>query len=85
MPASEGLSIYAGTPAYEPVLRGKALPLTTARLRIGGAEQTQPIPLASTEIVFEVELKAGPAKLETCLIAGNGTSRGAYYVYVERA
>ena len=85
MPASEGLSIYAGAPAYEPVLRGKALPLTTARLRIGGAEQTQPIPLASTEVVFEVELKAGPAKLETRFITGDETCRGAYYVYVERA
>ena len=39
---------------------------------------------ANLGATFEVELKAGPTKLQTWFIEEDGGERGAYFVYVER-
>jgi len=64
---------------------GKAIAATTARLKIGDVDLTQPIPEDAAAVTFRVELKTGKTKLQTWLVDDeSGQSRGAYYVYVRR-
>jgi arylsulfatase A-like enzyme len=77
--------ITAALPKSTGALPGKAIAATHARLQIGDFDQTQPIPTDAEEVVFQVELKAGPTQVETWLLdEKSSTSRGAYYVRVER-
>jgi arylsulfatase A-like enzyme len=55
----------------------------TARLKIGDVEQTQPVESGAAAVTFTVELKAGPARLQTWLDEPDGTSRGAFFIDVE--
>jgi len=66
-------------------MAGKAIDAVQARLRIAGTERTLAVSATDKAAEFEVGLKAGPAELETCFTDRDGTERGAYYVYVERA
>lgn len=62
-------------------------PLTAseARIRIGDViDEKHTIEEGATEVRFEVELKAGDKDLQTWLIENDGSSRGAYFVEVER-
>jgi len=63
---------------------GKAISAVEAKLKIGDIEQTVPVTAADKAAVFTVDLKGGPAKLQSWLIDEGGESRGAYYVYVKR-
>jgi arylsulfatase A-like enzyme len=63
---------------------GRAIQATKARLTIGEIDLTEPIPAEAKEVIFRTPLKLGKAKLQTWLIAEDGTSRGAYFVYVRR-
>ncbi len=56
----------------------------TARLKIADVDVTKPIPEGAIKVEFEVELKAGDARLQTWFNHSNGKSRGAYFVEVER-
>ncbi len=77
--------ITEALPKSPGALPGAAIAATQARLKIGDFDQTQPIPPDAQEIVFQVKLKAGPAELQTWLLdEKSNTSRGAYYVRVER-
>ncbi len=55
-----------------------------ARIRIGDVDVNRPVEEEATSVTFEVDLKAGPTKLETWLEAADGSSRGAYFVEVRR-
>ena len=59
---------------------------TRARLKIGEVvrEMEIAVPDIATEVVFEVELAAGPAALQTWLTEPSGRTHGAYFVRVER-
>ena len=63
---------------------GRAIDAVKARLKVGEFDETVPVGPGDKAAVFEVELPAGPAKLETWFYGASGEERGAYYVYVER-
>jgi len=68
----------------KPINEGPGVKATTARLTIGEVDQTVPVPADAVGVTFRVELKAGPARLQSWLADEKGDSRGAYYAYVRR-
>jgi arylsulfatase B len=63
---------------------GRAIQVSKARLTIGEIDLTEPVAEKAKEVVFRTPLKPGKTKLQTWLIADDGASRGAYFVYVKR-
>jgi len=63
---------------------GKAIRVTSARLKIGSVEMRQPVEQNAREVTFRVKLEAGSAKLQSWFEDDKGNSRGAYFVYVRR-
>ena len=55
-----------------------------ARVTIGSADRSVAIPEGAEEVRLRVNLEAGPTRLRTWLVEADGTTRGAYYAYVER-
>ena len=55
-----------------------------ARIRIGPFEAGQPIPSGARSVRFETDLEAGSTKLWTWFDRADGSTRGAYFVDVER-
>jgi arylsulfatase A-like enzyme len=72
-------------PITAAVQGGRALPVHTARLKVGDIDRTQEIEMEAHSSVFEVNLKAGKTHLQTWFL--NEESKelcGAYYVYVRK-
>ncbi|MBW3541792.1 MAG: sulfatase-like hydrolase/transferase, partial [Planctomycetes bacterium] len=75
---------------YEITLRtrpghvGEALKAVRARVTIGDVEASADVAEGATAATLEIELQAGPARMQTWLQSANGTSRGAYFVEVRR-
>lgn len=73
---------------YEMTLRlrpehvGYPLPPGAARVRIGETEASRAVPDGATQVTIGLDLKSGPAKLQTWLEGEDGTSRGAFFVEV---
>jgi len=63
---------------------GKAITATNARLKVADADVSKPVSKEDHAVTFQVKLKAGKTRLETWFTNGDGTSRGAYYVYAKR-
>lgn len=63
---------------------GRAIQATQARLTIGGIDLTGPVGTDANEVIFRASLKPGKMRLQTWLTSDDGTSRGAYFVYVTR-
>ncbi|NQT86671.1 arylsulfatase [bacterium] len=63
---------------------GNALPLTHARIRVGGQEADGPIEPDARGVTFTLDLPAGETRMQTWLSDGADLELGAYYVYVER-
>jgi hypothetical protein len=63
---------------------GQAIHASTARLTIGEVDLASRVDAGAREVVFRTSLKPGKMKLQTWLAAEDGTSRGAYFVYVRR-
>jgi arylsulfatase B len=61
-----------------------AIAANRAQLTIGAIDQTKPIEPGDKFAEFAVSLPKGPAELRTFFHDPDGTSRGAYYLYVER-
>lgn len=62
---------------------GVALPIATARLKIGAFDQTVPVGPEDNSVRFRVPLTAGPVELQTWFSERAGQPLcGAYYVYV---
>jgi hypothetical protein len=91
-PKVEDRAIIQGIPgplvAYRDIKNGygggKALPLISARLRIGHNKYQQTISPNDKAVVFTVDLEAGETELQTYLYDNDQNDIGAYYVYVER-
>ena len=77
---------HSAAPDYDGDARpGVALPIASARLKIGGFDQTKSVTPSDKAVKFTTKLKAGPVKLETWFADSAGKEiSGAYYVYVER-
>ena len=88
-PQESGLGIAAPAPPLQGVdggwPAGNALPVASAWLRAGGAEQTLPVPDGATEATFRLPLERGPAQIRSWWIdaAGNHLA-GAFYLTAER-
>ncbi len=82
--------IRASLPAGELVpggfqyVPGKAISVTSARIKIGDYDKTVPVSEQDKGAVFKVRLKAGDTFLKTWFITDQQESLGAYYVYVRR-
>ena len=55
-----------------------------ARVKIGDPSKEQDVSAGATSASFEMDLPAGPARLQTWLTKPDGSERGAYYVEVTR-
>jgi arylsulfatase A-like enzyme len=62
----------------------KAIHAEKARLQIGEFDQTQPVRPEDLGIAFQMQLPAGPTRLQTWFYDVDGTERGAYYIYARR-
>jgi arylsulfatase B len=63
---------------------GAAISAVQARIRLGSLTRSTSITGTEPFAAFELQLKSGPADLETAFIDASGAERGAYYVYVTR-
>jgi hypothetical protein len=62
---------------------GPGIKAAKARLTIAGLDLSQPVPAGAAAVAFQVNLPAGPTRLQSWLIDAQGNSRGAYYAYVK--
>ncbi len=88
-PRESGLALAAPAPAFEGVdgsyPPGVALPIASARLRIGEAEHSKSAEQGAEAVTFRVRLDAGPADLKTWFLDDEGKELcGAYYVEARR-
>jgi hypothetical protein len=82
-PLSEGLPVQNVTDGQ--YIAGVAIPIASARLRIGPFDSTRQPDPSGCSVTFETELRAGPADLDTGMLDASGQPIcGAYYVYVWR-
>jgi arylsulfatase A-like enzyme len=86
MPIAAGLDPGQAVPGERPfrAVPGKSIQPSNASIKIGAIESEQPFPKDAVEVVFELDLKASVSTLETLFHSADGTTHGAYYVYVER-
>ena len=77
--------LYAFTLRERPEVAAFPLTATEARLRVGNLiDEKLKVEQGATAVRIEVELKAGDAEVQSWLIENDGSSRGAYFVEVER-
>jgi hypothetical protein len=74
----------ADTPITAAPDGGKALAIKKARLKIADFDKTIDVSADDKAATFRMKLKAGPTHLQSWFTDADGTSRGAYYVYVRR-
>ena len=88
-PAESGLGISAPAPIMQGIdgtfPEGKALPVSSAWLRVGDSEQTHPVPADASQVAFRMELQPGPTQARTWWHDAEGNRlAGAYYLTAER-
>lgn len=93
-PKSEDLEICAGLPGRKEnhlpgkictkIPKGKAIPITSAKIKIGDIELSKPVNKTEKEITFRVNLKKGDIDLYTWFISDDKSSRGAYFAYIKK-
>jgi arylsulfatase A-like enzyme len=72
-------------PLEGPMGKGKAVPIAKARVKVGGADVSQPTISGQKQVLFTVPLDAGKTQLSTWFYDGNGKELcSAYYTRVER-
>jgi len=72
-------------PLAGPMGKGKAVPIASAKLKIGGAEASKPAPAGAKSVAFTMDLKAGKTVLETWFHDKNGKVLcSAYYTEVKQ-
>ena len=76
--------LYAFTLMERPPEADYAIEGVEARIEIGPFEARRAISPGARSMRFETELEAGPTKLWTWFDRADGTTRGAYFVDVER-
>ena len=86
-PVEADAAITAGVPAYKGELirfqAGKALPITSARLKIGRFDVSKPVETSDKAAVFTLHLPPGKTTLQTWFYDGTGKELcGAFYTYV---
>jgi len=83
-PIRASLPPYLGVDGTIP--GGIALPVVTARMKIGGTDLSKKVADEDKEAVFEVTLPAGPTQLQTWFLEADGKETcGVFYVEVRRS
>ncbi|TWT57829.1 Arylsulfatase precursor [Thalassoglobus neptunius] len=72
-----------GTKAFR-TTPGKPINPVRATLKIGDLVEEKSVDPDAEEVVFEVQIPAGPTQMSALLEAPDGTVYGAYYAYVEK-
>jgi arylsulfatase A-like enzyme len=75
---------YKVTLRHAPPEAAMKLNADQARLKIGEQEKSKPVPEGAQAVTFTLDLKPGKARMQTWLRSDSQTTRGAFYVYVER-
>ena len=88
-PREANVAISAGMPArphaFGEFRAGVALPIVSAKLKVGEIEKNQAIAPGDQAVVHVVQLERGPTRLQTWFYDADGKEIcGAYYVYVTR-
>lgn len=91
-PKSTGAKIVAGMEPSEPVpglkafreTPGKALPIESAQLKVGGFSGEQKVTADDSGVTFEMELTKGEVELETTFVLKGGETVSAYFAEVEK-
>jgi arylsulfatase len=88
-PKEADANIVDGVPAFKAfdggLPAGKALPIATARLKVGAFDEKKKVEPRDKGIAFDVRLKAGKTTLQTWFDDAAGKELcGAYFVYVQR-
>ena len=83
-PIRKGLEALKAVPGGQGLEKGKALDLQEATLEVDGQVLNSIIKGEDKSILFEVDLKEGPARVKTWFKGPNATTLGAYYVYVRK-
>jgi arylsulfatase A-like enzyme len=73
---------YAITLRHKPAVAEFPLQAVAARVKLGEVEALTNIASGSTSVTLQVDLPAGPARLETELRDDGGEGRGAYFVEI---
>lgn len=74
----------AAAPINAAIPGGRVIRANKARLAIGQVDLAKPVSEDAREVLFRLPLKPGKMSLQTWLTADDGTSWGAYFVYVRR-
>ena len=74
----------ADVPISGAIPGGRAIPVRRARLTIADVDLTASVAKEAREVIFRTRLRAGRTTLQTWFLSDDGTSRGAYFVYVRR-
>jgi arylsulfatase A-like enzyme len=89
-PLETGLSLNGSLPPGEavpggdPQPEGVPLQFIEARIKVGLQEQSTQVDPSQEDVRFSFDLVPGEFKMQTWLEDAEGTSRGAYYVYVTK-
>ncbi len=88
-PVEADAAIAAGLPELMVTdgkyLAGKALPVASARLKVGTRDERKPVSPQDKSAAFALELPAGNTEIQTWFLDAEGKELcGAYYVYVTR-
>lgn len=88
-PFEADTAIDAAVPQYKGVdgsyREGTALPVSSARLRVGNTERSGKVAPGQKVTSFQLRLEQGPVDAQTWFLDANGEELcGAYYVYVRR-
>jgi len=88
-PEESGLGISEPAPVMQGVdgtfPEGKAIPVSSAWVQIGGREQARPVPPQATEVTFRMNLTRGLAQIKSWWRDAEGNPlAGAYYLTAER-
>ena len=76
---------YEFTLSQQPVQVAFPIQATLARLKVSDAETSAKVPSGATKVTLTLDLKPGPAKLETWLTdEKSGKTRGAFFITVRR-
>ena len=63
---------------------GFAIEASKASIRVGDVEAAAEVPPGASSVRFTLELPAGKTTMQTQLVAADGSTRGAFFVYAKR-
>ena len=75
---------YEFTLSQQPLVANFPMKSSEAKIQIGDATATAKVPEGASSVKMKLDLKKGPAKLETWLTDSDGKARGAFFINVKK-